>query len=171
MPPSPPPPPRPRLPRTRPVSPRTTASAKRPSSVPSSPGWWARGLLSQRDAISASLRARDQGTTFLAAIAQINTLAGDIEFYQGLAEEAGLAFIANDRELVQMLGEAEWLTFKEADQRGCLLLKPDARWRRPLCRHRSLRRHHPRLGQRPRRCSRPPRWWCCPPPSRPCWAA
>jgi type II secretory ATPase GspE/PulE/Tfp pilus assembly ATPase PilB-like protein len=85
----------------------------------------ARGLLSQRDAISASLRARDQGTTFLGAIAQINTLAGDIEFYKGLAEEAGLAFIANDRELVQMLGEAEWLTFKEADQRGCLLLKPD----------------------------------------------
>jgi type II secretory ATPase GspE/PulE/Tfp pilus assembly ATPase PilB-like protein len=84
-----------------------------------------RGLLSQRDAISASLRARDQGTTFLAAIAQINTLAGDIEFYKGLAEEAGLAFIANDRELLQLLGEAEWLTFKEADQRGCLLLKPD----------------------------------------------
>ena len=85
-----------------------------------------RGLLSQRDAISASLRARDQGTTFLAAIAQINTLAGDIEFYKGLAEEAGLDFIANDRDLQQMLGEAEWLTFKEADQRGCLLLKPDA---------------------------------------------
>ncbi|HZQ39290.1 MAG TPA: hypothetical protein VFA87_00805, partial [Rhizomicrobium sp.] len=84
-----------------------------------------RGLLSQRDAISASLRARDQGTTFLGAIAQINTLAGDIAFYQGLAEEAGLAFIANDRELQQMLGEAEWFTFKEADQRGCLLLKPD----------------------------------------------
>jgi hypothetical protein len=79
-----------------------------------------RGLLSQRDAISASLRARDQGTTFLGAIAQINTLAGDIAFYQGLAEEAGLAFIANDRELQQMLGEADWLTFKEADQRGCL---------------------------------------------------
>src|SRR6185312_9741468 len=85
----------------------------------------ARGLLSQRDAISASLRARDQGTTFLGAIAQINTLAGDVEFYKGLAEEAGLAFIANDRELVQILGEAEWLTYKEADQRGCLLLKPD----------------------------------------------
>ena len=85
-----------------------------------------RGLLSQRDAISASLRARDQGTTFLAAIAQINTLAGDVEFYTGLAEEAGLDFIANDRDLQQMLGEAEWLTFKEADQRGCLLLKPDA---------------------------------------------
>jgi type II secretory ATPase GspE/PulE/Tfp pilus assembly ATPase PilB-like protein len=84
-----------------------------------------RGLLSQRDAISASLRARDQGTTFLGAIAQINTLAGDIAFYQGLAEEAGLAFLANDRELQQMLGEAEWLTFKEADQRGCMLLKPD----------------------------------------------
>lgn len=83
-----------------------------------------RGLLSQRDAISASLRARDQGTTFLAAIAQINTLAADVAFYKGLAEEAGLAFIADDRELVQELGEAEWLSFKEADQRGCLLLKP-----------------------------------------------
>jgi type II secretory ATPase GspE/PulE/Tfp pilus assembly ATPase PilB-like protein len=85
-----------------------------------------RGLLSQRDAISASLRARDQGTTFLTAIAQINALAGDVEFYKGLAEEAGLAFLENDRELMQVLGEAEWLTFKEADQRGCLLLQPGA---------------------------------------------
>ena len=86
-----------------------------------------RGLLSQRDAISASLRARDQGITFLSALAQINALATDVEFYKGVAEEAGLPFIGTERELVQSLAEAEWLTFKEADQRGCLLLqaRPD----------------------------------------------
>jgi type II secretory ATPase GspE/PulE/Tfp pilus assembly ATPase PilB-like protein len=83
-----------------------------------------RGLLSQRDAISASLRARDQGITFLSALAQTNALANDLELYRGVAEEAGLAFIETERELVQSLAEAEWLTFKEADQRGCLLLKP-----------------------------------------------
>jgi type II secretory ATPase GspE/PulE/Tfp pilus assembly ATPase PilB-like protein len=85
-----------------------------------------RGLLTQRDAISASLRARDQGATFLTAIAQINSLAGDNELYKGIAEEGGLSYIGSDRELVQLLGEAEWLTFKEADQRGCLLLQPDS---------------------------------------------
>jgi type IV pilus assembly protein PilB len=86
----------------------------------------ARGALSQRDAISASLRARDQGITFLSALAQTNALANDVEFYKNMAEEAGLTFIATDRELVQGLAEAEWLTFKEADQRGCLLLQPRA---------------------------------------------
>jgi type IV pilus assembly protein PilB len=84
----------------------------------------ARGLLSQRDAISASLRARDQGVTFLQAVSQINALANDSTFYAALAEEAGLRYIATDRELVQALAEADWLTFKEADQRGCLLLQP-----------------------------------------------
>jgi type IV pilus assembly protein PilB len=83
-----------------------------------------RGLLSQRDAISASLRARDQGVTFLSAISQINTIAGDSSFYAALAEEAGLRYISTDRELVQVLAEADWLTFKEADQRGCMLLQP-----------------------------------------------
>ena len=83
-----------------------------------------RGLLSQRDAISASLRARDQGVTFLSAVSQINSLASDTNFYAALAEEAGLRFIETDRELVQSLAEADWLTFKEADQRGCLLLQP-----------------------------------------------
>ncbi len=86
----------------------------------------ARGLLSQRDAISASLRARDQGITFLSALAQTNAMANDEAFYRGVAEEAGLAFIATERELVQRLAEAEWLTFKEAEQRGCLLLQPGA---------------------------------------------
>jgi type II secretory ATPase GspE/PulE/Tfp pilus assembly ATPase PilB-like protein len=88
-----------------------------------------RGLLSQRDAISASLRARDQGITFLTALAQIGAIANDIELYKGLAEEAGLTFIGNDRELVQLLVEADWLNFKEADQRGCLLLQagPDGK--------------------------------------------
>src|ERR1019366_6547633 len=84
----------------------------------------ARGLLSQRDAISASLRARDQGVTFLSAVSQINTLANDTNFYAGLADEAGLRFIETDRELVQSLAEADWLTFKVADQRGCLLMQP-----------------------------------------------
>jgi type II secretory ATPase GspE/PulE/Tfp pilus assembly ATPase PilB-like protein len=83
-----------------------------------------RGLLSQRDAISASLRARDQGITFLTALAQIGSIANDADFYAGLAEEAGLTFVGNERELMQLLAEADWLNFKEADQRGCLLLQP-----------------------------------------------
>jgi len=36
-----------------------------------------RNILSQKDAISASLRARDQGITFLSALAQISALSGD----------------------------------------------------------------------------------------------
>src|SRR5476649_192503 len=70
-----------------------------------------KGLLFQRDAISASLRAREQGVTFLSALSQINSLANDVAFYAALAQE---------------LAEADWLTFKEADQRGCLLLQPTA---------------------------------------------
>jgi type II secretory ATPase GspE/PulE/Tfp pilus assembly ATPase PilB-like protein len=85
-----------------------------------------KGLLFQRDAISASLRAREQGVTFLSALSQINSLANDVAFYAALAQEAGLRFIGTDRELVQTLAEADWLTFKEADQRGCLLLRPTA---------------------------------------------
>lgn len=84
-----------------------------------------RNLLSQKDAISASLRARDQGITFLAALAQISALASDEALYRGLAEEAGLRFIATDRELVQIISEVEWLNFREAEQRGVLLLQSD----------------------------------------------
>jgi type II secretory ATPase GspE/PulE/Tfp pilus assembly ATPase PilB-like protein len=84
-----------------------------------------RNILSQKDAISASLRARDQGITFLTALAQISTLSGDEALYKAMAEEAQLRFIGNDRELVQVVCEAEWLTYKEAEQRGLLLLQPD----------------------------------------------
>jgi type II secretory ATPase GspE/PulE/Tfp pilus assembly ATPase PilB-like protein len=82
-----------------------------------------RGALSQSDAISASLRARDQGITFLAAIAQVSALAGSTEFYGALAEEAGLRFIASDRDLLAEATEVAWLTYKEAEQRGVLLLR------------------------------------------------
>src|SRR5689334_15472934 len=82
-----------------------------------------RGVLSQSDAISASLRARDQGITFLGAIAQISALAGSEEFYRALAEEAGLRFIANDRDLLAEVTEVAWLSAKEAEQRGVLVLR------------------------------------------------
>ncbi len=83
----------------------------------------ARGALSQSDAISASLRARDQGITFLAAIAQISALASATEFYGALAEEAGLRLIDSDRDLLAEVTEVPWLSCKEAEQRGVLLLK------------------------------------------------
>ncbi|MBV9549201.1 MAG: type II/IV secretion system protein [Alphaproteobacteria bacterium] len=81
------------------------------------------GQLSQSDAISASLRARDQGITFLAAIAQISGLAASESLYRALAEAANLRFIANDRELLQANVEVPWLNHREAEQRGALVLQ------------------------------------------------
>src|SRR5579871_2223472 len=86
----------------------------------------ARGVLPEREAISLALRARDHGHTFFYAMALDATLSADANIYSALAERLGTRFIGSRRELMEQVADVDWLDAKSAEQRGVLILQPEA---------------------------------------------
>ena len=83
-------------------------------------------LLSERRAVALAFQARETGETLMRVIAR-ETLGAELEaIYEFLAARCGRPLIRRNAELIQLAGDANWLPFAAAEERGVLPLRSDS---------------------------------------------
>ena len=83
-------------------------------------------LLTERRAVALAFQARETGETLMRVIARETPPAELEAIYEFMAEHSGRRLLRRKAELIQMVMDVPWLPPAVAEQRGILMLRPDA---------------------------------------------